>query len=76
MLLLFFLRQNEMQHMSGTPFFTLLSFLTPYPESVRMDGVRRRQKQIFWHREVWPAEILRAGMASRNILMKKQYTLL
>ena len=53
----FFLRQNEMQHMSGTPFFTLLSFLTPYPESVRMDGVRRRQKQIFWHREAWPAEI-------------------
>ena len=35
-----------MQHMSGTPLFTLLSFLTPYPESVRMDGVRWRQNQI------------------------------
>ena len=35
-----------MQRMSGTPFFTLLSFLTPYPESVRMDGVRRRQNKF------------------------------
>ena len=61
-----------MQHMSGTPFPTLLSFFTPIPESVRMDGVDRFEKkltaktagdhlaccQVYWRRQVWPAEIL------------------
>ena len=89
-----FLCQNEMPHMSGTPFPTLLSFFfflplsqslygwTEYADVItKFFGIDRFEKEINCINRgrrscMLSGLLMKAGMASRNIVMKKQYTLL
>ena len=85
-----------MQHMSGTPFPTLLSlpywvffsvsqslyWWTEYADLItKFSGIDRFEKEINCKNRGWRSYKLsgllkKAGVASRNIAMKEQYTLL